>query len=119
LEADDERDKETPQQCCCTGERARYLDGNRRDGHEESSAKKELGWRGEGGRRQGMLAARNPRGKATSMDEEISGQVEDTNHFKAPWGFLRQIESREEGCCALVEEVAGGVAQGARDPSPE
>jgi hypothetical protein len=66
-----------------------------------------------------MLAARDPRGKAASMDEEISGQVEDANHFKAPWGFLRQIESREEGCCALVEEVAGGVAQGARDPSPE
>jgi hypothetical protein len=53
------------------------------------------------------------------MDEEISGQVEDANHFKAPWGFLRQTESREEGCCSLVEEVAGDVAQGARDPSPE
>jgi hypothetical protein len=36
-----------------------------------------------------MLAARDQRGKAASMDEEISGQVEDANHFKAPWGFLR------------------------------
>jgi hypothetical protein len=48
LEANDECDEETPQQSCYTGERARDLDGNRRDGHEESSAKKELGWQGEG-----------------------------------------------------------------------
>jgi hypothetical protein len=90
--------RQTSQQCCCTGERARDLDGNRRDGHEESSAKKELGWRGEGGCRRGMLAARDQRGQAASLDDEISGQVEDANRFKAPQGLLRRTESREEGC---------------------
>jgi hypothetical protein len=45
-----------------------------------------------------MLAARDQRGQAASLDDEISGQVEDASRFNAPWGLLRRTESREEGC---------------------